>query len=202
MLGGIGGRRRRGRQRMRWLNGITDSMDVSLGEFRADPPPTASGISTCAAQVYPALGVLPARFQPQWPSPRAQLGSPPLPPPGADTRPACPGGTLGSPPWGAFPILRSLGGGSSENTVGAGGEARLPHTLPGAPTMPSSGSPVPTPTRPPAQAPPFLPCGFCPTRPRSQQLGEPGALLMLFWPARRQARLPHSRSLLLPGRER
>jgi len=34
MLGGIGGRRRRGRQRMRWLNGITDSMDVSLSEFR------------------------------------------------------------------------------------------------------------------------------------------------------------------------
>ena len=33
MLGGIGGRRRRGRQRMRWLNGITDSMDVSLSEF-------------------------------------------------------------------------------------------------------------------------------------------------------------------------
>ena len=33
MLGGIGGRRRRGRQRMRWLDGITDSMGVSLSEF-------------------------------------------------------------------------------------------------------------------------------------------------------------------------
>ena len=33
MLGGIGGRRRRGRQRMRWLDGITDSMDLSFNEF-------------------------------------------------------------------------------------------------------------------------------------------------------------------------
>ena len=62
------------------------------------PPPKAIGISTRAARVYPAPGALPARFQPQWPPPRAQLGRPPPPPPGADPRPTLP--VLSQPQWG------------------------------------------------------------------------------------------------------
>ena len=47
MLGGIGGRRKRGRQRMRWLDGITDSMDVSLSEFREMVMDAQGGLACC-----------------------------------------------------------------------------------------------------------------------------------------------------------
>ena len=49
MLGGVGGRRRRGRQRMRWLDGITDSMDVSLRELREGVGDEQGGLACCSS---------------------------------------------------------------------------------------------------------------------------------------------------------
>ena len=62
----------------------------------------------------PAPGALPARFQPQWPPPRAQLGSPPLPPPGSDPCLAPPGFARPCRAPGAFPAAV----GTPENTTG------------------------------------------------------------------------------------